>query len=235
MAASASPYADTRDMHTVHAMFRREYALLPGRVRAVAAADEERAKVVAEHVRLLNLILHHHHSAEDATLWPLLLKRAPREVDPVVHLLAGQHDVLDLLLAELNLRLDIWLNGADVADGEAVAVELQRLAAALYEHMGLEEQLALPLVERHVFAAEWEQMVADGAAAIPPEIGPLMVGMLMYEGGLDVVPPELRDVLAELAPKTYADYCERVHGTPTPPRSTEVGLGTPDVGLIKRV
>jgi hemerythrin-like domain-containing protein len=235
MVASASPYANTRDMHTVHAMFRREYALLPGLVRAVAGKDEERAKVVAEHVRLVNLILHHHHSSEDSTLWPLLLKRAPREIDPVVHLLEGQHDVLDLLLDEVNVRLDSWASGADAADGEVVAVELQRLAAALYEHMGLEEKLALPLVERHVFAAEWEQMVADGAAATPPEIGPLMVGMLMYEGGLDIVPPELRDVLAELAPKAYADYCERVHGTPTPPRSRELGLGTPYVGLIARV
>src|ERR1700722_3010719 len=105
MVATASPYADPRDMHTVHAMFRREYALLPGLVRAVAGKDEERAKVVVEHVRLVNLILHHHHSSEDSTLWPLLLKRAPREIDPIVHLLEGQHDVLDLLLDEVNVRL----------------------------------------------------------------------------------------------------------------------------------
>jgi hypothetical protein len=30
----------------------------------------------------------------------------------------------------------------------------------------------------------------------------------------------------------YAGYCERVHGTPVPPRSSEVGLGTPYVGII---
>jgi hypothetical protein len=98
--------------------------------------------------------------------------------------------------------------------------------------MGLEEKLALPLVERHVFAAERERMVADGAAQISPEIGSLMAGMLMYEGGLEVVPPELRDVLAELAPKAYTSYRERVHGTPTPPRSGAVGLGKPYVGPI---
>jgi hypothetical protein len=53
-----------------------------------------------------------------------------------------------------------------------------------------------------------------------------MVGMLMYEGGLEIVPPEMREVLAEIAPKAYAAHCEHVHGTPTPPRSSEVGLGT---------
>jgi hemerythrin-like domain-containing protein len=232
MSGKGSPYADTRDMYTVHTVFRREYALLPGLVRAVAANDGERAKIVAEHIRLVNLILHHHHSAEDATLWPALLNRAPREVDSVVHLLEGQHDVLDVLLDEVSMRLEGWTDDADSADGEALAAVLQRLAAALYEHMGLEEKLALPLVERHIFATEWEEMVAAGAADVPPEVGPLMVGMLMYEGGLDPVPPEMRDVLGEMAPKAYAAYCERVHGTPAPSRSSEVGLGTPYVGVI---
>jgi hemerythrin-like domain-containing protein len=213
-------------------MFRREYALLPGLVRGVAAKDEERAKVIADHVRLVNLILHHHHSAEDATLWPALLKRAPREIDSVIHLLEGQHNGLDVLLDEVSTRLDGWTDGADITDGEALATMLQLLVAALYEHMGLEEKLALPLVERHIFAAEWEEMVAAGAADVSPEVGPLLVGMLMYEGGLDIVPPEMRNVLGEMAPKAYAGYCERVHGTPTPPRSSQVGLGTPYVGVI---
>jgi hemerythrin-like domain-containing protein len=222
MSVKGNPYAETRDMYTVHTMFRREYALLPGLVRAVAAKDEERAKVVADHVRLVNLILHHHHSAEDATLWPALLHRAPREIDPVIRLLEGQHDGLDVLLDEVSKGLDGWTDGADCADGETLAAVLQRLAAALYEHMGLEEKLALPLVERHIFAAEWEEMVAAGAADVPSEIGPLLV----------IVPPELRDVLGEMAPTAYAGYCEGVHGTPAPPRSSEVGLGTPYVGII---
>lgn len=232
MSGNPNPYADTKDMYTVHTMFRREYALLPGLVRTVAAKDEERARVVADHVRLVNQILFHHHSAEDATLWPALLKRAPREIDSVVHLLEGQHEAMDVLLDEVNTRMSAWTDGADSTGGEALAAVLQRLAAALYEHMGLEEKLALPLIERHIFAAEWEAMVTDGAAGIPPEVGPLMVGMLMYEGGLDIVPPEMRDVLAEMAPKAYAAHCEQVHGTPAPPRSSEVGLGTPYVGII---
>ena len=232
MPGQGSPYADTKDMYTVHAMFRREYALLPGLVRAVAAEDKQRARVVADHVRLVSLILHHHHSAEDATLWPALLTRAPREVDPVIQLLEGQHDSLDILLDEVSKRLEGWAVGADSVDGEALAAALQRLVAALYEHMGLEEKLALPLVERYIFAAEWEEMVAAGAADVPPEIGPVLVGMLMYEGGPGVVPPEMREVLAEIAPTAYAGYCERVHGTPVPPRSSEVGLGTPYVGVI---
>jgi hypothetical protein len=42
----------------------------------------------------------------------------------------------------------------------------------------------------------------------------------------------MHEVLAEIAPSAYAGYCERVHGTPTPPRSSGVGLGTSYIGII---
>jgi hypothetical protein len=90
----------------------------------------------------------------------------------VIHLLEGQHNGLDVLLAGVGTRLDGWTDDADSADGEALATVLQLLVAALYEHMGLEEKLALPLVERHIFAAEWEEMVAAEAAAVLGRCGP---------------------------------------------------------------
>jgi len=231
MSDTAGPYADTRDMYKVHAMFRREFALLPALVRSVPDKDKERAETVAGHIRLVNLVLHEHHSGEDAVLWPLLLTRAPREIDPVVHLVEGHHQGIENILGEVDVLLGNWTGGAASEDGEALALALQRLAVVLYEHMGLEEKLILPLAKRHVFASEWDKMVADGAADIPPEAGPVLAGMLMYEGGPDVVPPQMRAVLAELAPQAYAAHCQRVHGTPTPPRSTEVGIGTPYVGV----
>jgi hemerythrin-like domain-containing protein len=233
MSDTGSPYADTRHMYKVHAMFRREFALLPALVRSVPDKDEERAAVVAGHIRLVSLVLHHHHSGEDAVVWPALLARAPREIDPVVHLVEGHHQAIEEFLAEIGALLGTWTSGAASEDGEALAVVLERLAVALYEHMGLEEKLVLPLAERHIFASEWDKMVADEAASIPPEVGPVLAGMLMYEGGPDVVPPEMRAVLAELAPRAYAAHCQRVHGTPAPPRSTEVGIGTPYVGVCR--
>jgi hemerythrin-like domain-containing protein len=232
MPGNGSPYAETHDMYTVHTMFRREFALLPNLVRGVAAKDTERAGVIGNHIRLVNVILFHHHESEDAALWPALLQRAPREIDPVVRLLKSQHEALDHLIHEVNVSLEGWVDEAGGDDREELATLLQRLAAHVYEHMGLEEKLVLPLVERHVFASEWEAMVQAGAAGIPPEVGPVLIGMLMYEGGLDVVPPQMREALAELAPKAYASHSELVHGTPAPPRSSEVGLGTPYVGVI---
>jgi len=218
-------------MYTVHAMFRREFALLPALIRSVPATDQERAEIVADHIRLVSLVLHHHHSGEDAVLWPRLLTRAPREIDPVVHLVEDQHQAIEDLLTEVSALLGTWTTGAAGEDGQALSVASGKLAAALYEHMSTEERLVLPIAERHIFASEWQKMVDDGAASIPPEAGPVIAGMLMYEGGLDVVPPEMRAPLAERAPRAYAAHCERVHGTPAPPRSTEVGVGIPYVGV----
>jgi hemerythrin-like domain-containing protein len=233
MSDSGNPYADTHHMYQVHATFRREFALLPALVRSVSAKDEERAQAVAGHIRLVNQMLHLHHTGEDEVLWPLLLARAPRDIDPVVHLMEGHHRSMENILAEIGVLLDTWTGNAADEDGEALAEALEQLTVVLFEHMGLEEKLVLPLAERHIFAAEWEKMVADEAAAIPPDMGPVLAGMLMYEGDLDVLPSEMRTVLAELAPQAYAAHCERVHGTVAPPYSTEVGIGTPYVGIFE--
>jgi hypothetical protein len=67
-------------------------------------------------------------------------------------------------------------------------------------------------------------MVADGAARFPPSTLPLIDGLLMYEGApsavensLAGIPPDVRAVITEEAPRRYGDYAERVYGTRTPP------------------
>jgi hemerythrin-like domain-containing protein len=235
MPDTGSPYADTRGMVIVHDMFRREFALLPALIETVPAAEAERRRTVADHVRLLCGVLHHHHSAEDAVLWPLLLSRAPREIDPVVHLAEGHHQAIAGLLTEVGELLDAWTDGAAYGR-EAFALApltlaLRRLAVAAHEHMALEERLVLPLAGRYIFASEWEQMTQQSAAGIDPENLIVVVGMVMYEHGAELLPPMIPTAMIEAAPKEYAAYCERVHGTATPPRSAEVTIGTPFVGV----
>ena len=220
MSDTAMPFADTRDMYTVHAMMRREFALLPGLVRRVEAGDSARAQVVADHITLLTLVLNEHHAAEDAVLWPKLLSRAPKEIAPVVHLLEEQHAEIDTLTDHVNALLAPWTSGAGLNDRDALSEALDALAVLLDGHLQLEERLILPVVERHIFASEWQKMVEDGATKIPAEVVPLVFGMLMYGGGSDAVPPEARIVLADEAPRAYAAHCEHVHGTSTPPTRT---------------
>jgi len=96
------PYADTRDMYVAHTMFRREFGLMPALVRGVTAGDKERTQIVGEHMELLNMVLDHHHAAEDKHLWPRLLDRGSESVAPVVHLMEGQHENIGKTIARVS-------------------------------------------------------------------------------------------------------------------------------------
>lgn len=235
MPASGNPYADTSSMYIIHAIFRREFALLPGLIGTVPPGDGQRTQVVADHVALMCGMLHHHHSAEDAVLWPLLLERAPKEIDPVVRLAEGHHEAIDDLLTAAEKRLEAWRDGASAADGAALALTLRRLAAKAFEHMGLEEKLVLPVVARHIFASEWAAMEEQAVGSIAPEDAPLVIGMAMYEAERESLPPVFPDEVLDVAPQVYAAHAKRLHGTTTPPRSSELAIGTPPVGVASEV
>jgi hemerythrin-like domain-containing protein len=210
----------TRDMFAMHTLFGREFALLPALVRGVRAGDEERAQIVAHHVSLLTTLLHEHHYNEDQSLWPRLLQRGSTNARAVVDLMLAQHGIIATLAIEINAELQAWRASSASARGEALADALDRMLPALAEHTRSEEERALPLVEKHLSAAEYEELGAKGAANMSPADLPVLVGMLMYEGGPDVLPRTLPSAIKEMAPQAFALHSERVHGTATPPRST---------------
>lgn len=231
MPQTASVYADTRNMYDVHIVLRREFGLLPDLVRSVAPGDEQRAKIVADHIALMTHTLRHHHDAEDEILWPLLLARAPKDVDPVIHLAEDHHKRIDVLLHRTGMPLAAWAIRAPAGARDAVAQALAELDVVLFEHMHLEEQLVLPVVERHIFPAEWEAMEQRSVAGIDPQNIPLIFGMALYESSEQIIPEPLRADIVPIAPGIYADYAERVHGTRTPPRAADVAFSTPRVGV----
>jgi hemerythrin-like domain-containing protein len=223
------PLADVRDMYLAHTMFRRELGLAPALIRGVADGDVERAAVVAEHVRLVDTVLHHHHEAEDEHLWHRLLDRAGAEAEPVVKVMEEQHGAIDELLGEVRDGLTPWRESADPVRGEALAEAVTLLHARLVEHLAVEEEKALPMIERHITAAEWGRMIAAGAADVDPARMPLMFGLMAYEGDPGTVrdiiasmPPEVSAVIGDLAAQAFAAHAERVHGTATPAR---IGAG----------
>jgi hemerythrin-like domain-containing protein len=212
---------DIRDMFAMHTLFKREFALLPALARGVDAGDEERARVVAGHIGLLTALVHEHHHGEDESLWPRLLQRDPANARPVVELVLAQHAALAELVSEIERELRAWRGSAASERGEALASALDRIVPVIVEHTRLEEEHAMPLVEQYVTAAEYQDMVEKHVRNISPADLPVLVGMLMYEGGLDVVPPPLREVMREAAPRAYAAHAQLVHGTATPPRTSE--------------
>ncbi len=153
-----APLTDTRVMPVIHTLFRRELRLAGGLLRGVADGDTARAGIVADHLDLVGGILHHHHTAEDELVWPLLLERVPEELAPIVHLMESQHGRVEQLLDEIGPLLATWRRTAGAIERDRMATLYDELYVALVEHLEAEEQRLLPIAARSVTQDEWERM-----------------------------------------------------------------------------
>jgi hemerythrin-like domain-containing protein len=215
------------DMLIIHNMFRREFALMPGLVGAVVAGAHDRAQIIGDHVQAVTDLLHQHHTHEDENIWPLLLDRCTRAAR-LVGLMQGQHQQVATLLHQVDAALSIWRDAVTVESREALADVLERLIPALKEHLSAEEDRVVPLLAQYITVAEWHPPMGSELAANPAQF-PLTIGLLMYEGDprsidqfISSMPADARPGITQLAAKTFAEYSQRVHGTATPPRRTEL-------------
>jgi hemerythrin HHE cation binding domain-containing protein len=227
MTTTNEPLADARDMFAVHTMFRREFGLMPGLIRAVTAGDTRRAMLVADHVALVSGVLNVHHSAEDQHIWPLLRARCPAECAPLVEVMEEQHHAIHNRLLQATKAAQAWRVGASAGPREALADAVDRLIPVTGEHLTLEEERVVPLIEKHITKAEYAVLAQEGAADVAPDKLPTVLGMVLYEAAPAVVdmvvaemPAEVQPNIKDLAATAYAAYAKELHGTGTPPRVT---------------
>jgi iron-sulfur cluster repair protein YtfE (RIC family) len=218
-----APLTDTRVMAVIHTLFRRELRLAGGLLRGVAAGDTARAAVVADHLDLVGGILHHHHTAEDDLLWPLLLERVHDELAPIVHLMESQHERAEQLLGEIAPLAAEWRRTARAAERDRMAHLYDELHVALAEHLDAEEQRLLPIAARTVTQEEWERMGAAARAGTPKDKQFVVLGMIAYDGGpagiallLAKAPAPVRWLLPRLGARAYRKHALAVYGTATP-------------------
>jgi hemerythrin-like domain-containing protein len=158
---------DTWDMVVVHRAFRREFGRTPGLIRGVADGDRNRSEVVADYLAFIANGLHHHHTAEDEMLWPLLLERVGKLDGELVHRMEAQHEAVATLIEAAAALLPSWRSTADVATGAELADIVEKMAVALNEHLADEENEILPLCARLLTQAEWDAIGERGAEGIP--------------------------------------------------------------------
>ena len=214
---------DTRDMLVVHDSIRRQFRDAPALVRGVAVGDTDRAAVVADHVELLGALLHHHHVGEDRLLWPVLQPRVPADLAATVARMEHQHEGIAEAQESVTAHLPGWRAGAGESDRETLASALDDLLGRVTEHLAAEEQHILPLAAEHMTTAEWQRLGEEGIAGLPSKQLPLVFGMVMYGADPEVIrgmlahaPLVPRLLMPHLAPRVYARYARRVHGTATP-------------------
>jgi hemerythrin-like domain-containing protein len=207
---------DVRDMVVVHKVFRREFALIPRLVRAVASGDTRRAAVVAGHARLVLAGLDMHHTGEDALLWPKLLERDAPHVD-LIHRMESQHHRVEELIAELTEALPRWEAEARPAVSEEVASTFDDLREALLEHLDDEEEHILPIAARCVTQEEWNGLGEHGLGKMDKSQLPILFGSMLEEATpaertlmLTLVPPPVRLLVRTVFAWQYRRYITKV-------------------------
>jgi hemerythrin-like domain-containing protein len=175
---------NVHDMRIVHRVFRRESRTLAEAVTAAGPRDIPRARVLAAHFRAYALVLHHHHSAEDDLLWPKLLARVDLEADLVLHMEA-QHEQLAAGLERIGDLLSDWEQTAAAQVRDEIALALVGHRAALLDHLDEEETHVLPLLEKHITVAEWEE-IRNAFTTFPSDgRAPYLLGALLEEATAD--------------------------------------------------
>lgn len=164
--ASRTARPDTREMVIVHNVFRRLFGDLPGLLRGVADGDTARADRLARCFEVLAATLHHHHTAEDEVLWPILLQRLGSGQALVLRA-EEQHERVHELLERAHNQLPSFRAYARAAQRDRVAGTIAELDAVLREHLDEEEHDVLPLVEQHVTVAEWRALAERARAGVP--------------------------------------------------------------------
>lgn len=188
---AAQKLCDTSDMVIVHRMFRRECALLPQLIAAVAGGDLARVRTVAGHAREVLDMLHHHHVGEDELLWPRLSARTRFHADLLARM-DSQHQGLAVLLEHAATSFTAWQNAPTAPTSTALSALLEQLSAGLNEHFDEEEAAVLPIVERVITAAEYQEVGQRGLVSIPLTRRLVVLGYLL-EGA---TPQERSDFLA---------------------------------------
>ncbi len=209
---------NTHDMYVVHRVFRRETALLPRFVRAVRPGDTEQARYVAAHFRDYALGLHHHHTAEDELVWPLLLARVDLEAELVLRM-EEQHTRVAAGLTEVEALLAQWEATASPETGEVLAAALERHRETLVEHLTDEEEHLLSLIEEHLTVAEWDKLGEDFGTKTPKDKLLFFLGALLEEATpeetaelMRKVPAPARLIWRLVGKRQYARRTRRLRG-----------------------
>jgi hypothetical protein len=233
MTVADEPLTDTLDMYAahamlaLHAMFRREFGLMPDLVRAAAAGDTQRAALVADHIALVSGVLNQHYSGEDRHIWPRLRERCPEQYALLADVIGGLRHAVQTCLLQVKEAAESWRDSASAQTRGVLAGAIDRLIQVTTEQLALDEERLVPIVEKHITEAEYAAKVREHAASVPLDKLPALFGMFMYGGdpvvfGMFVaeMPVEVQPDIMDLSVKAYAAYADELYRTAAPPSVT---------------
>ncbi len=161
-AAAPDGPVDLTMMWVMHRAFRRDLENFARAAAATPTADRDTWRLLAGRWRLFATTLHHHHSGEDAGLWPRLLDEVDAAGDPAaratLEAMAAEHAGIDPLLESCAAGFDRLAAAADEDARAALAETVAAARAHLGRHLQHEERDAMAIVQAHLQHADWERI-----------------------------------------------------------------------------
>ena len=157
-AAAPEGPVDMFMMYVMHHAFRRDLSDFAAAVPRTPVEERATWRALKERWDLFALVLHNHHSGEDAGLWPLLLARAEPGERATLEAMEAEHAGID---PALEACADGFARLAEHADADARAALAVRLVAAreaLGRHLEHEERDAIAILQRRISDEEWRRV-----------------------------------------------------------------------------
>lgn len=205
-------------MPVIHRIFRRQFAEVRALVQEVPAADATQVGAVADHLGFLLDGLHMHHTTEDDLIWPKLLDRAGLDA-PLVERMQEQHQQVDASVAEVRAALSAWRPDPTPATSSALADRIGEFLVVLEGHLDEEEQVVVPLIDRRLTEAEWQEVGERGFEKFTPAQRWIATGQMvevstpeeaaMMFGSL---PPPVKVLWHLIGKRKYRRYITSVRG-----------------------
>lgn len=157
-AAAPDGPVDLGVMFLMHYAFRRDLDAFATAVRTTPVASRATWRLLATRWEVFSEMLHHHHSGEDAGLWPVLLERSGPEDRATLEAMEEEHSQIDPLLAACAEGFRRLADAADQDARAALVVRVEATRDALGRHLAHEEGAALAIVQRVMTPEDWRYM-----------------------------------------------------------------------------
>src|SRR4051794_15379184 len=158
-AAAPEGPVDMTVMYVMHHGFRRDLGRFAAAIPSTPVDDTATWVALRRRWDAMSKILHHHHAAEDAGVWPVLMQRASTAESAHLTAMEHEHDRLDSCLDGV---ADGLAGLAGVGRGEpaeqlrgVLSAQVAEARGVLSAHLDHEEREAIAIIQRHLSQIEW--------------------------------------------------------------------------------
>ena len=149
---------DMTMMYVMHHAFRRDLADFAAAAVATPSQARTTWRALATRWQVFASALHHHHSGEDAGLWPLLVERTDDAGRVTLQAMEDEHAEIDPILAACAAGFERLAQHPDDDAKAALAIRLTAAGASLGRHLEHEETEAIAIAQQVLTSQEWEQL-----------------------------------------------------------------------------